>query len=123
MEADDLVPCAAAVPHVVRVLGAGMNRRGFLLGLATAALCATTRLYGLASLPILQDITLAEWATWRDPQGDIAKIADYLQESNEILDDAVFVSRQPTYGVSPMEKALRDIVTIKTKLPEVAWEG
>ncbi len=100
-----------------------MNRRGFFLGMAAAALCATTRLYGLASLPyqgrsrfswdkglqVADNMTLAEWAKNNDEYGySLVKI---LEEQNEILKDVVFVSGDP----GPFR------MTIKTPLPEVAW--
>ncbi len=102
-----------------------MNRRRFLLGMAAAALGATTRLYGLAD-PIYQGSrfswdkglevanvdTLLEWSQRMDPGGNLAEIAELLSQTNEILDDMVFKDASP--------KAHR--IEIKTRLPEVVYQ-
>ncbi len=97
-----------------------MNRRGFFLGLAAAALCATTRVYGLATVPIRRkallsqtNITLAEWSAQMGRGAPVAKMAELLKAHNAILDDMVFVSGKP----EPFRR-----VTIRTRLPEVAWK-
>ena len=87
-----------------------MNRRGFFLGLATAALCATTRLYGLATVPVVKarNLTLAEWAM-AAPGSPVDQIAKILAEQNEILEDMIWRDKP------------RSPVRINTPLPEVIW--
>lgn len=57
-------------------------------------------------------ITLADWAKRLDPDGKIPIIAEILSQSNEILEDAVFVEGNLPTGHR---------VTIRTGLPAVYW--
>jgi hypothetical protein len=60
------------------------------------------------------NLTLADWAKRRDPDGSAAVIANILSQSNEILDDAVFVEANG---------ATSHRVTIATGLPDVYWRS
>src|SRR6185312_11754757 len=57
-------------------------------------------------------LTLADWAKRLDPDGKIPVIAELLSQSNEILEDAVFVEGNLPTGHR---------VTIRTGLPSVYW--
>ena len=57
-------------------------------------------------------LTLADWAKRLDPDGKIPIIAELLSQSNEILEDAVFVEGNLPTGHR---------VTIRTGLPSVYW--
>jgi len=65
----------------------------------------------MATLPTT-NLTLADWAKRRDPDGSMADIANILSQSNEILDDGVF--KQANGPTSHR-------VTVATGLPEVYW--
>lgn len=65
----------------------------------------------MAVLPTT-NLTLADWAKRRDPDGSMAVIANILSQSNEILDDGVFkMANGPT----------SHRCTIATGLPAVYW--
>jgi hypothetical protein len=65
----------------------------------------------MATLPTT-NLTLADWAKRRDPNGSMADIANILSQSNEILDDGVFkMANGPT----------SHRVTVATGLPDVYW--
>jgi hypothetical protein len=65
----------------------------------------------MATLPTT-NLTLADWAKRRDPDGGMADIANILSQSNEILDDGVFkMANGPT----------SHRVTVATGLPDVYW--
>ena len=57
-------------------------------------------------------LTLADWAKRQDPDGKTPKVAELLSQSNEILEDAVFVEGNLPTGHR---------VTIRTGLPAVYW--
>jgi hypothetical protein len=57
-------------------------------------------------------LTLADWAKRVDPDGRIAAVAEILSQTNEILEDAVFVEGNLPTGHR---------VTIRTGLPAVYW--
>lgn len=60
-------------------------------------------------------LTLADWAKRLDPEGKIeVKIAEILNQTNEILDDAVFIEGNLPTGHR---------VTIRTGLPAVYWRS
>lgn len=60
-------------------------------------------------------LTLADWAKRLDPNGKIEyKIAEILSQTNEILDDAVFIEGNLPTGHR---------VTIRTGLPTVYWRS
>lgn len=60
-------------------------------------------------------LTLAEWAKRLDPEGMVeSKIAEILSQTNEILDDAVFIEGNLPTGHR---------VTIRTGLPSVYWRS
>lgn len=57
-------------------------------------------------------LTLADWAKRTDPDGSIPDIVEILNQTNEILDDMLWLpSNQPTSHVT----------TIRSGLPSVAW--
>jgi len=59
-------------------------------------------------------LTLADWAKRIDPNGRVPVIAELLSQSNEILEDAVFIeANQPT----------GHRVVIRTGLPTVYWRA
>lgn len=58
------------------------------------------------------NLTLMDHARRLDPDGKIARIAEMLNEVNEILDDLVFIEGNTTTGHKS---------TIRTGLPTVAW--
>ena len=65
----------------------------------------------MATLPTT-NLTLADWAKRRDPDGSMATVVNILSQSNEILDDGVFKEANgPT----------SHRVTIATGLPDVYW--
>lgn len=60
-------------------------------------------------------LTLADWAKRLDPEGKVEyKIAEILNQTNEILDDAVFIEGNLPTGHR---------VTIRTGLPSVYWRS
>ena len=65
----------------------------------------------MATLPTT-NLTLADWAKRRDPDGSMADIANILSQSNDILDDGVF--KQANGPTSHR-------VTVATGLPDVYW--
>ena len=65
----------------------------------------------MATLPTT-NLTLADWAKRRDPDGSMATIVNILSQSNEILDDGVF--REANGPTSHR-------VTVATGLPDVYW--
>lgn len=59
-------------------------------------------------------LTLADWAKRQDPDFSPAKVAELLSQSNEILDDAMFMEGNLPTGHR---------VTIRTGLPQVYWRS
>ena len=59
-------------------------------------------------------LTLADWAKRQDPEGRIPAIAELLSQSNEILEDAVFLEGNLPTGHR---------VVIRTGLPTVYWRS
>src|SRR3569832_2425104 len=59
-------------------------------------------------------LTLADWAKRLDPDGKVPVVAELLSQSNEILEDAVFVEGNLPTGHR---------VTIRTGLPQVYWRS
>lgn len=59
-------------------------------------------------------LTLADWAKRSDPNGNVAKVAELLSQSNEVLEDAVFMEGNLPTGHR---------VTIRTGLPTVYWRS
>lgn len=59
-------------------------------------------------------LTLADWAKRLDPDGKVPVVAELLSQSNEILDDAVFMEGNLPTGHR---------VTIRTGLPSVYWRS
>lgn len=60
-------------------------------------------------------LTLADWAKRLDPEGMVeSKIAEILSQTNEVLDDAVFIEGNLPTGHR---------VTIRTGLPSVYWRS
>lgn len=57
-------------------------------------------------------LTLTDWAKTRDPNGNTAKIADLLSQSNEILEDMVWQEGNLPTGHR---------VTVTTSLPAPSW--
>ena len=57
-------------------------------------------------------LTLADWAKRLDPDGQVPKVAELLSQTNEILEDAVFME-----GNLPTGHRL----TIRTGLPAVYY--
>lgn len=62
----------------------------------------------------LGQLTLADWAKRIDPDGKVAAVAELLSQTNEILDDAVFVEGNLPTGHR---------VTVRTGLPSVYWRS
>ena len=58
------------------------------------------------------NMTLMDYARRADPDGKIQRIAEMMDETNEILTDLVFVEGNTTTGHK---------TTIRTGLPTVAW--
>jgi hypothetical protein len=56
--------------------------------------------------------TLVDWASLIDPKGKVDKVVELLAETNEILDDAVFMEGNLPTGHRS---------TIRTGLPSVTW--
>jgi hypothetical protein len=56
--------------------------------------------------------TLSEWSKRQDPEGGVAKIAELLSETNQILADAQFVEGNLPTGHR---------TTVRTDLPTVTW--
>lgn len=59
-------------------------------------------------------LTLADWAKRVDPDGNVPVVAELLSQSNEILDDAVFMEGNLPTGHR---------VVIRTGLPTVYWRA
>lgn len=59
-------------------------------------------------------LTLADWAKRLDPDGKTSTVAELLSQSNEILEDAVFMEGNLPTGHR---------VTIRTGLPTVYWRS
>ena len=59
-------------------------------------------------------LTLADWAKRLDPNGNVPVVAELLSQSNEILEDAVFMEGNLPTGHR---------VTIRTGLPAVYWRS
>ena len=59
-------------------------------------------------------LTLADWAKRIDPDGNVPVVAELLSQSNEILDDAVFMEGNLPTGHR---------VVIRTGLPQVYWRA
>jgi hypothetical protein len=59
-------------------------------------------------------LTLADWAKRLDPKGNVPVIAELLSQSNEILEDAVFMEGNLPTGHR---------VTVRTGLPQVYWRA
>jgi len=59
-------------------------------------------------------LTLADWAKRTDPDGKVPAVAELLSQSNEILEDAVFMEGNLPTGHR---------VTIRTGLPTVYWRS
>lgn len=58
--------------------------------------------------------TLADWAKMQDPDGKVAVVANLLSQTNEILEDAVFMEGNLPVGHR---------VTVATGLPAVYWRS
>lgn len=67
----------------------------------------------MALLPSGQ-LTLADWAKRQDPDGKIPVVAELLSQTNEILEDAVFMEGNLPTGHR---------VSIRTGLPDVYWRS
>jgi hypothetical protein len=65
-------------------------------------------------MPLLQSnaLTLSEWAKRQDPDGKTAKVIEMLSQTNEILDDMLFIEGNLPTGHR---------TTMRTGLPTVAW--
>jgi hypothetical protein len=59
-------------------------------------------------------LTLADWAKRIDPDGNVPVVAELLSQSNEILDDAVFMEGNLPTGHR---------VVVRTGLPAVYWRA
>jgi hypothetical protein len=59
-------------------------------------------------------LTLADWAKRLDPNGNIADIVEILNQTNEILDDAMFIEGNLPTGHK---------VVVRTGLPTVYWRA
>lgn len=59
-------------------------------------------------------LTLADWAKRQDPDGKIPTVAELLSQTNEILEDAVFMEGNLPTGHR---------VSIRTGLPDVYWRS
>jgi hypothetical protein len=59
-------------------------------------------------------LTLADWATRLDPNGNIPEIAELLTQTNQILEDAVFLEGNLPTGHR---------VVVRTGLPTVYWRA
>lgn len=57
-------------------------------------------------------LTLADWAKRVDPDGKVPKIVEMLSQSNEVLDDMLFIEGNLPTGHRS---------TIRTSLPSVSW--
>lgn len=57
-------------------------------------------------------LTLADWAKRTDPDGKVDKIVELLAETNEVLDDMMFVEGNLPTGHR---------TTVRTGLPEATW--
>ncbi len=73
--------------------------------------------FGLAGTTTAQSsnaMTLAEWAKLQDPDGKVAIVANLLSQTNEVLEDAVFMEGNLPTGHR---------VTVATGLPAVYWRS
>lgn len=70
-------------------------------------------LFGTTALSS-QNKTLADWAKEQDPDGKVAIVANLLSQTNEILEDAVFMEGNLPTGHR---------VTVATGLPAVYWRS
>lgn len=59
-------------------------------------------------------LTLADWAKRRDPDGKLPVVAELLSQSNEVLDDMLYLEGNLPIGHR---------VTIRTGLPAVYWRS
>ncbi|MGD0961576.1 MAG: major capsid protein [Methylomonas sp.] len=59
-------------------------------------------------------LTLADWAKMQDPDGRVAVIANLLSQTNEVLEDAIFMEGNLPTGHR---------VTVATGLPPVYWRS
>ena len=59
-------------------------------------------------------LTLADWANRLDPDGNIPEIVELLSQTNEILQDAVFMEGNLPTGHR---------VVVRTGLPTVYWRA
>ena len=59
-------------------------------------------------------LTLADWAKRLDPDGKVPVVAELLSQTNEILEDAVFMEGNLPTGHR---------VTVRTGLPSVYWRS
>jgi hypothetical protein len=59
-------------------------------------------------------LTIADWAKRLDPEGNIPAVAELLSQTNEILEDAVFIEGNLPTGHR---------VVIRTGLPKVYWRA
>ena len=59
-------------------------------------------------------LTLADWAKRLDPEGRVPVVAELLSQSNQVLEDAVFVPGNLPTGHR---------VVIRTGLPQVYWRA
>lgn len=59
-----------------------------------------------------QSLTLADWATRMDPDGTTAQVIDLLSQSNQMMDEMVWL---------PTNKVDSYLTTVRTGLPEGTW--
>ena len=92
------------------LLFAGLAVLGFHAGLVSAEQLSYV---GFAGATLATGaLTLADWAKRLDPDGQVPKVAELLSQTNEILEDAVFME-----GNLPTGHRL----TIRTGLPQVFY--
>ena len=92
----------------LQALCSALDLQGADIGLWGFALAGTT-----TALPN-NALTLADWAKMQDPDGKVAIVANILSQTNEILEDAVFME-----GNLPTAHR----VTVVTGLPAVYWRS
>jgi hypothetical protein len=66
----------------------------------------------MATLGLLGKVTLLEWAKSLDPDGSVAKVAELLNQSNEILTDMPFIEGNLPTGHR---------TTVRTGIPQGVW--
>jgi hypothetical protein len=66
----------------------------------------------MATLGLLGKVTLLEWAKALDPNGSVAKVAELLNQSNEILTDMPFIEGNLPTGHK---------TTVRTGIPQGVW--